>query len=169
MRELCRWRRAERVIGAGGLAFIAAGLGACAALDLAGSFAVRLPSAGGGVRAAVATFTRAGHEGRDPGAAERRRLLAGCSLVAFLVGWFVFDVKGGLAAAAIAPTVASRILQGRRRRYREAVDAGAADIATALADALSGGHSLRGAVITAAASLHGPAGHELRRVAEELE
>src|SRR3954451_22149486 len=72
-------------IGAPTFAFIGAAVGACAAVDLAGTFAPRLPSAGGGIRAAAATFTRAASEGRDPEAAERRRLLAGCSLAAFFV------------------------------------------------------------------------------------
>jgi tight adherence protein B len=39
----------------------------------------------------------------------------------------------------------------------------------ALADALGGGHSLRGAVAEAAAGLAGAPGHELRRVARELD
>ncbi len=62
----------------------------------------------------------------------------------------------------------SRALRARRERYRAAVDAGAADMALALADALSGGHSLRGAVMEAAAGLDGSPGRELRRVAAEL-
>ena len=41
-------------------------------------------------------------------------------------------------------------------------------MARALADALSGGHSVRGAVGEAASGLGGPAGAELRRVAHEL-
>ena len=41
-------------------------------------------------------------------------------------------------------------------------------MAMALADALGGGHSLRGAVAEAARSLDGPAGHELSRTAAEL-
>ena len=41
-------------------------------------------------------------------------------------------------------------------------------MAVALADAIGGGHSLRGAIGEAAGSLAGPAGSELRRVAAEL-
>src|SRR5207244_261624 len=51
---------------------------------------------------------------------------------------------------------------------RRGVEAGAASLALALADALRGGHSLRGAIAQAAAGLHGPAGRELRRVSAEL-
>jgi tight adherence protein B len=156
-------------LDAAGLAF-AAGAGlAIAAVDLAGTFAPRIPLAGGRVRAAADVFARAGREGRDPGAAERRRVLAGGSVAAFAVGWFVFGLAAGVIAAAAAPAIANRVLRGRRARYARAVDAGAADIAIALADALSGGHSLRGALISAAGSVAGPPGHELRRVAAELE
>lgn len=154
---------------AGALAFFAAGALACGVVDLAGAFAPRMPSARGGIRAAADAFALAGREGRDPELADRRRLLAGGSVVALVVGWFVFGVAGGLVAALIAPAVASRVLRARRDRYRRAVDAGSADMATAIADALSGGHSLRGAIVSASRSLHGAPGNELRRVAAELE
>jgi tight adherence protein B len=90
-------------------------------------------------------------------------------VAAFVGGWFVFGVPGALVAAALAPAVAGRVLRARRARYRSAVDAGASDIAIALADALSGGHSLRGAVVMAGRTLAGAPGNELRRVASELE
>ena len=41
-------------------------------------------------------------------------------------------------------------------------------MALALADALGGGHSLRGALVEAAGGVDGAAGHELRRAAGEL-
>lgn len=151
------------------LAFVAAAALATAAVDLAGDLGPRVPLARGRVRAAAEVFARAGREGTAPGAAERRRLLAGCSVAAFAVGWFIFGLTGGLIAAAAAPAAATRVLRARRARYARAVDAGAADIAVALADALSGGHSLRGALTSAAASVPGPPGHELRRVVAELD
>jgi tight adherence protein B len=156
------------------LAFLAAAALACALIDLAGAIAPRSPGAGSrgagfGLRSAAEAFARAGSEGVDPGVVERRRLLASGSVAAFAVGWFVFGFVGGIGAAALAPTVAGRILAARRARYRDAVDAGAAEIAIALADALSGGHSLRGAVTSAAGSVPGAPGNELRRVAGELE
>jgi tight adherence protein B len=151
------------------LAFVAALALTVAAFDLVGGFAVRPEQFGGPLRAALDAFTRAGNEGRDPGAAERRRLLAVGAIVAFTAGWFLFGIPAALIAAALAPTVASRLLRARRERYRRAVEDGAAEIAIALADALSGGHSLRGALLAAAGSLPGPPGHELQRVAAELE
>ncbi|HEX6715069.1 MAG TPA: type II secretion system F family protein [Thermoleophilaceae bacterium] len=149
-------------------AFVAAAALACAAVDLAGGFAPRVAIGRGGIRAAADAFALAGREGRDPGASERRRLLAGGSVAAFLTGWFVFGFAAGLLAAALAPSAASRVLRARRARYRAAVDAGSADIAIALADALSGGHSLRGALISAGGSVPGAPGNELRRVSAEL-
>jgi tight adherence protein B len=152
---------------AGVLGFAAGAALAFAAVDLAGAIAPRLGA--GGIRAAADAFARAGNEGLDPAADDRRRLLAAGCVTAFVVGWFVFGVAGGLMAAAPAPAVANRVLRARRARYRRAVDAGAADVAIALADALSGGHSLRGAIASAAGSVPGAPGNELRRVAGELE
>jgi tight adherence protein B len=164
--------------------FVAAAALACAAIDLAGFVVPRMaatdagvasdaaaswPRAASGLRAAVDAFALAGREGRDPAAAERRRLFAGGSIVALVGGWFVFGLAGGLVAAAFAPAAARRLLRARRDRYRRAVDAGASEIAIALADALSGGHSLRGSIVSASSSLPGAPGNELRRVAGELE
>ena len=95
-------------------------------------------------------------------------LVAGC-IAASRAGWFIFGFIGALIGGALAPASANRAFGARRARYRAAVDAGAADIAMALADALSGGHSLRGAVVRAAGSVGGAPGNELRRVAAERE
>jgi tight adherence protein B len=111
---------------------------------------------------------RVGREGRDPGAAERRRLLLAAAGGTLLVGAVVFGPVVGLGLAAGAPWAAGRALRMRRERYRRAVEEGAAGLALALADAMTGGHSLRGALIEAAPALPGPAGRELARVAGEL-
>jgi len=153
-------------VGPATLAFAAAVAAVAGALDLAGGS--RMPSMAP-IRAAGEIVARVSREGRDPEAAERRRLLALGAVGAFAAGWFVFGVRGAVIAAAVAPAVAGRVLKARRASYRDAVDAGAADIAIALADALSGGHSLRGALLASASSLSGPPGNELRRVANELE
>ena len=117
---------------------------------------------------ALAGPLRLGREGRDPGVAGRRRLLTACAGTALVAGWLVGVPPLALASAAGAPLVGARALRAARRRRRRAVDAGAAAMARALADALSGGHSVRGAVGEAASGLGGPAGAELRRVAHEL-
>jgi tight adherence protein B len=74
----------------------------------------------------------------------------------------------GLALGAGGPWVVARLLRARRERFRRAVDAGVPALALALADALAGGHSLRGALGEATRSVGGAAGHELRRACAEL-
>ncbi|HKP21472.1 MAG TPA: hypothetical protein VJT68_08135, partial [Thermoleophilaceae bacterium] len=90
----------------------------------------------------MGTVIRAGREGRDPGAAERRRLLLGGAVVAFAAGVVTFEPLAGAALAAAGPFAVGRVLAARRRRYRAAVDAGVPEMAVAIADALSGGCSL---------------------------
>jgi tight adherence protein B len=109
-----------------------------------------------------------GREGRDPGAVERRRLLLAGAAAAFLAGCLVVGPVAGLALGAGGPWLAARLLRARRERFRRAVDAGVPALALAVADALAGGHSLRGALGEAARSVGGAVGHELRRVEAEL-
>lgn len=157
----------------GAAAFAAGALTALAAADLLAGFAgaavVRAPALAGPLRAAAGVLARAGSEGRDPGVAERRRVLATGAVLALVGAMFLVGPIAGVLAAVCAPAVGSRLLRARAARYRRAVDDGAADIAVALADALTGGHSLRGAVLSAAGSLQGPPGHALREVAGQLE
>jgi tight adherence protein B len=151
------------------LGFAGAAAAVLGGLDL---LALRRPATvgdTGAIRAVAGVFARAGREGVDPGAAERRRVLATGAVAAFAVGWFFFGFAGAFVAAAAAPTVVARLLRARRDRYRRSVDTGAAEIAIALADALSGGRSLRGAIEAAAGSVVGPPGNELSRVAAELD
>lgn len=147
--------------------------GACAVVglvELAGDalrlLAARLP------RLAVAvgeTFARAAREGRHPAGIERRRLLLVAAGLGGAAGLFVAGPLIALALGAAAPWLVARAVRARRESYRQAVDAGAATIATALADALGGGHSLRGALgEVARGGVPGPAGRELRRLAGEL-
>jgi tight adherence protein B len=161
------------VTSAAGLAFAAGALGAAAAIDLTRELAVaaggRAPGAARSVARLLDTVLRAGREGRDPGAAERRRLLVAGGAAALLAGWVVAGPAVGIAAAVAGPVALARLLRSRRERYRAAAGTGATMLATALADALGGGHSVRGAIAAAAPGIGGPAGAELRRVASELE
>jgi tight adherence protein B len=116
----------------------------------------------------VDAVVRAGREGRDPGAGDRRRLLVAGAASALAGGTLIAGPILGVALAAAGPWGVARILRARRARYRRAVDAGAGAVAVALADALAAGHSLRGAIAEAAAGIGGEAGHELRRSAAEL-
>ena len=157
---------------AGWLAFAAGGAGALAAADTAvaaGSAARRRGSkVAAAVAALAAAVVQAGREGRDPGARERRRLLAAGGAAAFAFGLLAAGPPAAAVLGAGGPWLAARVLAARRARYRRAVDAEAAAVALALADALSGGHSLRAGLAEAAAGLTGPSAHELGRLAAEL-
>ena len=150
---------------------LAAGIaGALAGRDLLGAGA--LAHGAGAARALaglVDSVVTLGREGRDPGAVERRRMLLAGSGAAFAIGALLGGPLMGLALAAGGPWVLARALRARRQRYRRAVDAEVPGLALALADALAGGHSLRGALGASRRSVAGAAGHELRRAVAELE
>ena len=151
-------------------AFAAVAAGLAGAWQLAGGGVV--PTLGqraarGAVRL-VDVVARVGREGRDPGALERRRLLLAGSVLAFLTGATLAGPLAGLVLGTGGPWVVARLLRARREHYRNAVERGAAALAVALADALTGGHSLRGALGEVADRMAGPAGYELRRVSAEL-
>src|SRR4051812_11571284 len=154
-------------------AFAAGALGTAGLATLAGAVApavrARAPRLAAATAALTATVVRAGREGRDPGALERRRLLVAGAIAALAAGTLIAGPRAGVVAAIAGPFALSRVLRARRERYRIAVEEGAAEIAIAMSDALAGGRSLRGAVGAAARSLAGPPGRELRRVHAELE
>jgi len=158
-------------VSATALAFVAGALGALGALQVAMNAGARerLPGAARSVTDLAEALVRVGSEGRDPGAADRRRMLLAGAALAFVAGALVAGPLAGLALGAGGPWAASRGLRARREHYRRAVEADAAAVAVALADALGAGRSLRGALAGAAEGLSGAAGHELRRVAGELE
>jgi tight adherence protein B len=109
--------------------------------------------------------------GREPTSPERRRLVLVAALSLLGAGWLVAGIWAGLALAACTPWAARAWLRTRRRRRRLAIAAGAPAIGRALADALAGGHSVRGALAAAAGAggVPGPAGEELRVAAAQLE
>jgi tight adherence protein B len=152
-----------------GLAAVAGAAGALAAWDLLGPGAVsRGARAVRGLAGLGDVVVTLGREGRDPGVAERRRLLLAGAVLALGAGWVLIGPLAGVVLAAGGPWAVARLLRARRERYRRAVDAELPALALALADALSGGHSLRGALGEATRSLSGAAGHELRRTQGEL-
>jgi tight adherence protein B len=151
------------------LAVAAGTAGALAVRDLVGAGALaRGSGAARGLAGLVDSVVTLGREGRDPGAVERRRLLLAGSGAAFAVGALVGGPLFGLALAAGGPWGVARVLRARRERYRRAVDSEVPGLALALADALAGGHSLRGALGASRRSVAGAAGHELRRTVAEL-
>ena len=141
---------------AAALAGAAGILGVLAAWDLIA--AVETAAVTRGAAHALAPLRRAA-QGREPTAPERRRLAALAALSLLGAGWIVAGPVVGVALAAGGPWGALSLVRARRRRWREAVRRGAPLAARALADALAGGHSLRGALAAAPADggVPGPA------------
>ncbi len=109
--------------------------------------------------------------GREPTSPERRRLVLVGALSLAAAGWLVAGPIVGTALGMAAPWLARMVLRARRSRRRDAIAAQAPAIARALADALAGGHSVRGALAAAArgGGVPGAAGEELRAVDVALE
>ncbi|MDP9377364.1 MAG: type II secretion system F family protein [Actinomycetota bacterium] len=122
----------------------------------------------GGLARVLEPLQRAGTEGRDATAAERRRLMAVAVGALLAGGWLVGGVIIGLITAMAGPAIVVMILRARRHRYALELAAGAAEAARALADAVAAGHSARGAIPVAAPALKGATGRELRAVAQAL-
>jgi tight adherence protein B len=148
------------------LASAAAALAVVAAWDLLA--AVERTRPGVLLAQALEPIVRAGREGRDATANERRRLAIVAAGTLAAAGWLVGGAALGLAAAVAGPAIAIAALRSRRRAYTRAVHAGAAAAARALADALGAGHAVRGAFAAAAEGVPGAAGVELRRTASAL-
>ena len=152
---------------AGLLAAVAAACGVLAAWDaLTAVEGSRVLAAAGRTLGPLRTVARAG-PATPP---ERRRLALLLAICLLGAGWVLAGPLAGLALAAAGPWAAAAIVRSRRRRHRQALGAGAPLVARALADALAGGHSIRGAIAAAArgAGVPGPAGAELRAAAGAL-
>jgi tight adherence protein B len=131
--------------------------------------ALASPAAVEWVRAAVEPLLRAGREGYSPSSPERRRLAGLGAAVAIACGWFVGGAAVGLPLAMAGPGLAAWAISRRRARYRSAVERALPAIATAVADSLTAGRSLRASLPTAASSLDGPPAVELVRLGAELD
>jgi tight adherence protein B len=147
------------------LAALAGGMVAVAAREAV----LATPSLARWLAAAVQPLLRAGREGYVPTEAERRRL--GVVGAGTLLGLALLVAGPGPAPvlALAGPAAAAWALTARRARYRRGLERGLPEVATAIADALSGGRSVRGALGAAAASLDGPPGVEMARVHADLE
>jgi tight adherence protein B len=106
--------------------------------------------------------------GREASTAERRRLMTLGALALLATGWLFAGPLAGFVLAAGGPFAAAKVLAASRRRRAERLAAGAPAVARAIADALAGGHSIRGALAAAAGSVDGPARDELQAVAAAL-
>jgi tight adherence protein B len=90
--------------------------------------------------------------GDDVSAGERRRLAAVAAGALCAGGWLVGGFAVAFALAAAGPWTVNRVLAARRTRRRAQLAAAAPAVARAVADALSGGHSIRGAIAEVARS-----------------
>jgi tight adherence protein B len=122
------------------------------------------------LRRSLARVLATGRGGREPTSPERARLAALGALALFAAGWIVAGPLAGVVVGAAGPAAAAALVRARRRRWRAALEEGAPAVARALADALTGGHSVRGAIVEAArgGGVPGAAGAQLARCASEL-
>jgi Flp pilus assembly protein TadB len=118
---------------------------------------------------ALEPLRRAGREGYAPSTVERRRLAALGTGVAIVGGWFLGGWALALPLAVAGPAGVGWAIGSRRRRYRRAVERSLPEVATAIADSLSAGRSLRASIPAAVASLDGPPATELARLGAELD
>jgi tight adherence protein B len=113
----------------------------------------------------------AGETGRDPTTLERRRLAVLGTLVLLAAGWLAAGPVGALVAGAAGPAAIARAVAARRRRWRAELAGAAPAVSRALADALAGGHSIRGALAEVGSGgpgLSAAARHELHACAAAL-
>ncbi len=127
------------------------------------------PAAARWLRLAWEPLRRAGREGYAPSSLERRRLAVLGALAAVLGGWLLGGAALALPLAIAGPLLAGWAISSRRRRYRAAVERSLPEVATAVADSLSAGRSLRASLPAAAASLDGAPAVELARLGAELD
>jgi len=139
-------------------------------LALAGREALRAsPALVVWLRASVEPLRRAGSEGYAPSSLERRRLAAVATLVAILAGWLLAGPALALPLSVAGPAAAAWAIASRRSRYRTAVERSLPEMATAIADSLTAGRSLRASLPAAAAYLDGPPAAELTRLGADLD
>jgi tight adherence protein B len=147
---------------------VGAGAGGLLALALREAL-LASPAAVRWLELAVEPLRRAGAEGYAPSSAERRRLAGLGTAAAILAGWLLGGASLAMPLAVAGPAAMGWTINGRRRRYRRAVERALPEVATAIADSLSAGRSLRASLLAAAASLDGPAATELSRLGADLE
>jgi len=127
------------------------------------------PGAARWLAGAFEPLRRAGSEGYSPSVGERRRLglLVGAALL--FCGAWIFGPAPAAPLAAAGPAAASWALASRAGRYRRAVERSLPRVATATADALAAGRSVRSALDASAGSLEGPAAAEMSRLRADLD
>ena len=127
------------------------------------------PAAAAWLTSVIEPLRRAGQEGYSPNAAERRRLglLLGAALLGG--GTWLFGPAPAAPLAAAGPAGASWAVASRARRYRRTVERALPKVATATADALAAGRSVRSALDASTGSLEGSAAAEMSRLRADLD
>lgn len=158
------------MIGAGGAIPVLAGAAAGGLLALAAREALLAsPAAARWLALALEPLRRAGREGYAPSTLERRRLAVLATAAAVAGGWLLAGLALALPLSVAGPALAGWGVSSRRRRYRTAVERSLPEVATAVADSLSAGRSLRASLGAAAGYLDGPPATELARLGAELD
>jgi tight adherence protein B len=121
------------------------------------------------LRLALEPLSRAGREGYAPSSLERRRLAGLGAVAAVGGGWFLAGPSLALPLSVAGPAAVAWTISSRRRRYRLAVERSLPEVATAVADSLSAGRSLRASLPAAASYLDGAPASELARLGAELD
>jgi tight adherence protein B len=147
---------------------LGAGAGALAALAVREAV-LGTPAIAIWMREALEPLARARREGYAPSVAERRKLAALGTAGTLLLGLLIAGPGFGLPLAVAGPGIAAWAVSRGRSRYRRSVERALPEIASAVADSLSAGRSLRASLTAATASLDGPAAVELARLGAELE
>lgn len=147
------------------LGALAGGLVALAVLEAV----LASPAAAAWLRQAIEPLRRAGREGYAPSTRERRRLAALGAAAAIAAGWLVGGLEVALPLSVAGPGIAAWAISSRRRRYRLAVERSLPEVATAVADSLAAGRSLRASLPAAASYMDGPPAAELARLGAELD
>jgi tight adherence protein B len=147
------------------LAAAAGGMAAAAVREAV----IATPAFGRWIAEAVEPLRRAGREGYVPTDAERRRLAALGTGGLLIAGLVVVGPGPAPLLAVAGPGAAAWAVSRRRARYRREVEHGLPQVATAVADALAGGRSVRAALASAAGSVEGRPAAELARLRADLE
>lgn len=117
----------------------------------------------------VAPLGRVRREGYLPTSDERFRLALLFALAAVAGGWWLAGPIAGIVLAVASPLVAGWLISRGRRRYRGSVEKSLPEVARAIADCLSAGHSPRGALVAAGTTLEGPVRSEFDTLRYDLE
>jgi tight adherence protein B len=147
------------------LAAVGGGLGAVAATEAIRS----APGVAAWLNGALDPLVRAGNEGYAPSTAERRRLGLLAAALALFAGTWLLGPAPAAPLAAAGPAAAGWLLSTRAAGYRRSVERELPRIATATADALAAGRSIRAALGASSGSLEGAAGAEMARVTADLD